>query len=70
VLCFLVLQDFKPPSMWYIKSLHLLLNTSNCWIDIARNTSQYLLNADRTVRDKGFFEDNPSEEWLLVSSSS
>jgi hypothetical protein len=66
VLCFVVLQDFIPPSRWCIESLRLILNTGNCWSEVARNTFQYLLGADSTVRDKGFFEENPSEEWLLA----
>jgi hypothetical protein len=42
VLCFVVLQDFIPPSRWCIESLHLILNTGNCWIEVACNTFQYL----------------------------
>jgi hypothetical protein len=45
-----MVQDFLPPDKWYIESLHLNINTGNGWLEVARNTFQYLLRPDGTVR--------------------
>lgn len=62
-----MVQDFLPPDKWYIESLHLIINTGNGWLEVARNTFQYLLQPDGTVRDRKLF---PSDTWPLASSGS
>jgi hypothetical protein len=32
-----LLQELIPPSRWQIETLHLILNTVNCWFEVARN---------------------------------
>jgi hypothetical protein len=46
-----MVEDFIPSSRWYLESLHLVINTGNSWIEVARNTFQYLLMPDgKTLR--------------------
>jgi hypothetical protein len=47
-----LLQELIPSSRWRIETLHLILNTGNCWFEVARNVFQYLLTADGNVRDR------------------
>jgi hypothetical protein len=41
-----LLQKLIPPSRLHIETLHLILNTGNCWIEVARKVLQYSLTAD------------------------
>jgi hypothetical protein len=59
--------DFLPPDKWYIESLHLIINTGNGWLEVARSTFQYLLRPDGTVRDR---KESPPDTWPLISSGS
>jgi hypothetical protein len=59
--------DFLPPDKWYIESLHLIINTGNGWLEVARSTFQYLLRPDGTVRDR---KESPPDTWPLTSSGS
>jgi hypothetical protein len=36
-----LLQKLIPPSRWHIETLHLILNTGNCWFEVARKVLQY-----------------------------
>jgi hypothetical protein len=44
-----IIKDFIPPNFPYIESLHLVLNTGNCWFEVARKCFQYLLTAEGEV---------------------
>jgi hypothetical protein len=61
------LQEFIPPSRWYLEALHLIINTGNGWIEVARNTLQYLLKPDASVRDR---KGEPPDMWPLATSGS
>jgi hypothetical protein len=67
IYCSAMVQDFLPPDKWYIESLHLIINTGNGWLEVARNTFQYLLQSDGTVRDRKL---SSSDTWPLASSGS
>jgi hypothetical protein len=60
-------QELIPPSRWYIEALHLRINTGNCWVEVACNTLQYLMNPDGTVRDR---VQHPPGTWALAGSGS
>jgi enamine deaminase RidA (YjgF/YER057c/UK114 family) len=62
-----LLQELIPPSRWHIETLHLILNTGNCWFEVARNVFQYLLTADGNVRDRKV---EPPSTWNCASSGS
>jgi hypothetical protein len=34
-----LLQELIPSQNWYIEALHLILNTGNCWFELAQNVS-------------------------------
>jgi hypothetical protein len=43
-------HDFIPSLRWYIEALHLIINTGNSWIEVFRDTFQYLLTPEGKVR--------------------
>jgi hypothetical protein len=47
-----LLQKLIPSQIWCTEALHLILNTDNCWFELARNVFQYLLTADGRVRNR------------------
>jgi truncated hemoglobin YjbI len=58
-----------PANRWYLEALHLLINTGNSWVEVARNTFQYLLTPEGRKRDRGA-EGNRAHEWGKASSNS
>jgi hypothetical protein len=62
-----LLSELIPPSEWYLETLHLIINTGNCWFEVARNVFQYLLTAEGQVQDR---VKNPPGSWPQVTSGS
>lgn len=62
-----MVQDIIPSSRWYVEALHLIINTGNSWIELCRNTFQYLLTPECKVRDR---MECPPESWERATSSS
>lgn len=64
-----MVKELVPPSRWYLEALHLIINTGNGWIEVARNTFQYLLTAEGVARNRNEPGHSP-EEWEQATSSS
>jgi hypothetical protein len=62
-----LLSELIPPSEWYLETLHLIINTGNCWFEVARNVFQYLLTNEGQVRDR---VENPPDSWPQATSGS
>jgi hypothetical protein len=62
-----LLSELIPPSESYLETLHLIINTGNCWFEVAHNVFQYLLTAEGQVRDR---VKNRPDAWPQATSGS